>query len=95
MRRIERRLFRITDRLALQRDAARLAREELGFHRHLHDDAARDAAVTDSPLDKEDARETGADVARLERHIATLEASIARLEQKRARLLAKLDQTHS
>ena len=90
MRRIERKLFRINDQLASLREAQRLAVEELGFHRHLHDDAARDAAVSNAPLDREDARETGADVARMELHIANIGTLIERLEGRRDALLAKL-----
>ena len=90
MRRIERKLFELSDEITSLREAERLAVEELGYHRHLHDDAARDAAVSDSPFDREDERVTSGDVARMERHIAALRRSIAKREARRDRLLAKL-----
>jgi hypothetical protein len=90
MKRLERRLFRIGDELAAIDEAIRLAREELIFHDHLNDDAQRDAAVSDSPLDRSDARETAGDVARMQDHIESLEISRRRLETKRQKLLAKL-----
>ena len=89
MRRIEKRLFRINDELAALYEAERQAREELVFHRHLDDDAQRDAAGG-SPLDRADARETAADVARLEASIADLAVSIGAAEAKRAALLERL-----
>ncbi len=91
MRRIERKLFALNDQIAALRRDEDLARGELEFHRHLHDDAARDAASSDHPLDRADARETGLDVARFERHIAGLRRTRIRLERQRDRLLGKLD----
>ena len=90
MKRIERKLFRIGDEMAAIDEAIRLAREELIFHDHLNDDAQRDAAVSDSPLDRSDARETASDVARMQDHIESLEISRRRLQIKRQKLLAKL-----
>ncbi len=91
MRRIERRLFQINDEIAALRRDEDLAREELIFHRHLNDDAQRDAAVSDSPLDRADARETEGDVARFERHVARLRKARERLERQRDRLVRRLD----
>lgn len=90
MRRIERRLFEINDEISALRQAEELAVQELGFHKHLHDDASRDAVVSNSPIDRSDARETAHDVARFERHITQLRARRAKLEQRRTKLLAKL-----
>lgn len=91
MRRIEKKLFALNDQIAaLARDEA-LAEEELIYHRHLHDDAARDAAVSDSPIDRADARETQGDVDRFERHIAKLRRSRLRLEAERDAYLKRLD----
>ena len=90
MRRIEKRLFRINDEIAALRRDEQLAEEELTFHRHLHDDASRDAAVSDHPLDRADARESGGDVARFERHIDRLRRRRSKLEQQRDRLIGKL-----
>jgi hypothetical protein len=90
IKRRERKLFAIGDRLeAIERELV-LAREELTYHRHLDDDTQRDAAVTDSPIDRADARETAGDVARFETLIRKLESERADLENQRARLLAKL-----
>ena len=91
MRRIERKLFKLGDQLASLREARRLAEEELTFHRHLHDDASRDAAVSGSPLDREDEVVTGGDVARMQRHIANLTKLIDQIEARRTKLLKKLD----
>ena len=90
MRRIEKKLFAMNDEIAALRRDERLAAEELIFHQHLHDDANRDALTSDSPLDRADARETGADVARFERHVAELAQRRERLEVERDRLLKKL-----
>ena len=91
MQRIERRLFQINDEIAALRRDEDLAREELIFHQHLDADTQRDAAVSNSPIDRADARETAGDVARFERHIARLQKSRERLEIQRDRLLAKMD----
>ncbi len=90
MARLENRLFRINDELhELQRQRAQIT-EELGFHRHLNDDAQRDAVVSGSPLDRADARETAGDVARFEAAIADIDRRRTRLEAKREKLLRKL-----
>lgn len=91
MRRIERRLFQLNDEIAAVRRAEDLAREELIYHEHLNDDAQRDAAVSDSPIDRADARETGSDVERFKRHIANLVKTREKLEAQRDRLVKKLD----
>jgi hypothetical protein len=88
--RLERKLFRIADRLEALRESERLVVEELTFHRHLDDDAKRDAAVSESPLDRADARETDSDVRRFEAHLAQLRAQQERLENRRKQLLARL-----
>ena len=90
MKRIERKLFRIGDELAAIDEAIRLAREELIFHDHLNDYAQRDAAVSQSPVDRSDARETASDVARMQDHIDSLELTKRRLAMKRQKLLGKL-----
>jgi uncharacterized protein YhaN len=91
MGRVERKLLRINDELAaLERDRYLVA-EELEYHRHINDDAQRDAAVSDHPLDRADARQTAADVARFEARLAELDDRRQRLIAKRGALLAKLD----
>ena len=90
MRRTEKRLFTIADRLAAIEREVHLAREELIYHQHLDDDARRDAAGSGNPIDRADARETSSDVARFERLIERLESEKARLLERRSRLLEKL-----
>ena len=90
MKRVERKLFAIGDRLAKVEGELVLAREELVYHQHLDDDAQRDAAVSGSPIDRADARETAGDVARFEALIRKLESERASLQEERTRLLAKL-----
>ena len=72
MGRRKERLFRINDEIAALRRDEYCAFEELIMLGHLDDDAQRDAAVSGSPLDAADARETAGDVARMERHVARL-----------------------
>jgi len=90
MKRIERRIFGIGDEIERLREAERLAREELVYHEHLDDDARRDAAVSDSPLDRDDARITSQDVARARRVVEKLVARRLRLEERRQTLIDKL-----
>jgi len=86
---LHRRLFRLNDRLARLAEEERLAAAELEVHRHLDDDARRDAAVG-GPIDREDARDTASDVARFERLVDGLQEERRRLEAKRDRLFARL-----
>lgn len=86
----ENRLFRLSERLERLAEEERLAAAELEVHRHLDDDARRDAAVSGNPIDREDARDTAADVARFERLVAGAQEKRRRLEAKRDRLLARL-----
>ena len=90
MKRIERKLFRISDEIEALRRAEQLARDELTYHEHLNDDTQRDAAVSDSPIDRADARETASDVARFSRHLDDLRRRRLKLEEKRTKLLARL-----
>jgi len=90
MSRTERRIFQINGQLAdLAREEERVS-EELQFHRHLNDDAQRDAAVSDHPEDRGAARQTAADVARFERAVAEVRKRRVRLEEKRRQLFNKL-----
>ncbi len=90
MKRIERKLFQLGDEIDALRKAEELAADELTYHEHLNDDTQRDAAVSGSPIDRADARETAGDVARFERHLAQLQNRREKLEAKRLRLLEKL-----
>ena len=90
MSRIERKVLRIADELERLRRAAELTEGELSMHRHLSDDAVRDALVSDAPFDRADARQTRKDVARLEGALADIRARIERLERARQELLDRL-----
>ncbi len=90
MPRLGKRLFAITDEIARLRTVISQTEEELRVHQHLEDDAVRDAVVG-GPIEREDARETGRDVARFRRLVADLHGRIDRLEAKRAALLTRLE----
>ena len=91
MKRREQTIFRLGDEIAALDSAIHLAREELIYHDHLNDDAQRDAAVSESPIDRYDARDTQSDVHRMQAHIADLEKRRHKLDTKRNRLLDKLN----
>ena len=90
MGRAEKRIFRMNDELARLDAELAQTRAELDNHRSLADDAARDAAVFDTPFDREDMRETSADVRRFEELVARLENRRHELAAKRDRLLGRL-----
>ncbi|HEX6262147.1 MAG TPA: hypothetical protein VF097_04795 [Actinomycetota bacterium] len=90
MKRAERRLLKVIDELqALDREQ-RLLEGELEMHRSLRDDAARDAAVHETPVERGNAYETEKDVRTFERALAGLAARRAALEAKRDRLMTRL-----
>ena len=91
MGRLEKRLFRIADQVAALVAERQQVSEELEFHRHIDDDAQRDAAVSGFDEDRLEATSTAADVRRFEKRLADIDDTLARLEQKRTALLAKLD----
>lgn len=90
MKRIERKLFRLSDEIEALDRAEHLVLEELNYHLHLNDDAQRDAAVSDNPIDRADARETASDVSRFERHLDHLRSKRAKFQAKRARLIERI-----
>ena len=73
--------------LALEIDQTRA---EISMLEHIDDDAQRDAAASQSYVDRADARMTGADVSRMKRHAASLEKNRASLVEKRDRMVDKL-----
>jgi hypothetical protein len=87
---MERRLLRLNDELERLAEEERLAAGELEMHRHLDDDARRDAAVSDSPVDRADAYQSGKEVARFERVLVRIRGRRAKLEMKRQRLTGLL-----
>ena len=87
---IETKLFKINDAIeALSREEALVA-EELRFHRHIDDDAQRDAVVSDDWQDRSFARDSSADVRRFEAAIDEIRSRRERLERKRDKLLQRL-----
>ncbi|WKZ82967.1 MAG: hypothetical protein QY307_01565 [Acidimicrobiia bacterium] len=90
MSRLERRLLRLLDRMTHLDEEIRLTGEELVVHRHLDDDARRDAAVG-GPIEREDAAVTAGDVARLEALLVVLRSERVRLERRIAGLTARLE----
>ena len=90
MGRTEQKIFKLNDAIAAIQREEHLVTEELSFHRHLDDDARRDAAVSGHPLDRADARETAGDVARFESSLRALAARREKLERKRDKLLARM-----
>ena len=90
MRLSERRLLRINGELERLRREEHLVEGELEMHRHLADDAVRDAAVYEG-LDRAEARDAVKDVRRQERALESTRRAIARAESRRAALLRRLD----
>jgi len=91
MRRTERRLFQLNEELARLRRAAELTAGELEMHRHLDDDARRDALVSGAPMERAEARQTAKDVRQMEDALEDLRRHIVSLEAKRTRLLSGLE----
>jgi hypothetical protein len=60
------------------------------MHRHLADDATRDAVVREHPEDQAEARAAARDVARLQAALDEVRGRIDRLQTHREDLLAKL-----
>jgi chromosome segregation ATPase len=90
VRATERRLFRLNEELQRLRGDLEQTAGELEMHRHLDDDARRDAAVSDSPPDRAEAQQTARDVRRIDAAVGGLRRRIAELEDERDRLLSKL-----
>ena len=90
MGRQEERVFRLNDEIRDAKRDEKLAAEELIMLQHLDDDAQRDLATYDQPMDRADAKETSGDVARIESHVESLKHDREKLELKRDRLLDKL-----
>ena len=90
MGRLETRLFAINDALAALSEEERLVEAELVHHRHIDDDAQRDAAVSGWQSDRMEAASTAADVARFERRMREISDKREKLERRRRRLIDRL-----
>ena len=91
MGRIEDRLFRIADEVQTLRTEREQVAAELEYHRHIAEDAERDAVVSGSNMDRLEAGATSKDVERFERRLRQIEGKLGRLDEKRQSLLSKLD----
>lgn len=87
--RIERRIMRLNDQLRALDAEEHLVREELSYHRHINDDAQRDAAIGDAD-DRAFALQSGRDVERFEKALRGIADRRAKIDSKRQTLLAKL-----
>lgn len=87
--RIERKLLKVLDDLAVLEQRRLLVEAELEAHRHIDADAQRDAALGLEPLEATSTRD---DVARFERLLADIDRRRAVLEHGRRYLLTKLEQ---
>lgn len=90
MARAERRLFALNDQLLLLDEEITRVADELSYHQSLADDAARDAAVSDAPIELENATMTARDVAQFQRRHERLVKKRGRLESGRQRLETRL-----
>lgn len=89
MNRLEKKLFRIADRLQQLSLEEKAVREELDMHRSINEDAQADAAIGNY-IDREEAGLTRKDVERFEKSLASLRARREKLEATRLQLLDKL-----
>lgn len=90
-RRLSRQLFVVNDRLLLLEQEEAQVSAELDYHRHLADDAVRDAAVFESELHRNTADRAMADVDRFERSLVEIDYRREVLLAKRDRLLDRLN----
>ena len=89
-RRLSKQIFSVNDRLKhLDQEEARVS-AELDYHRHLADDAVRDAAVIGSSLHRGEAERAMADVDRFERALDEIDHRRAILVHKRDRLMDRM-----
>lgn len=89
--RLERRIMRLNDQLQALDTEESLVAEELSYHRHINDDARRDAALGNAD-DRAFAYDSDQDVARFERALEGVRERRRKLTAKRDALLAKLPQ---
>ena len=83
------RIFRMNDEIAALRRDEEQAFAELMELRDIDDDARLDA-IDGNPFDRAAARQTAADVVRLETHVAELRVNRERLERRRDAYLEQL-----
>jgi hypothetical protein len=86
----EGRLKRVSDEIRRLRREEELVQGELGMHRHLADDATRDAIVTGESMERAEARDASKNVTRLEAALEGVRRELGRREEQRDRLLDRL-----
>lgn len=89
MQRLERKIMKLNDKIAELREEHRLVTEELSYHRHINDDAQRDAAIGSSD-DRSFAKSSARDVERFERSAIGIAERIEKIALERDRLLVRL-----
>ncbi len=90
MARAERRLFALNDQILLLDEEITRVADELSYHQSLADDAARDAAVSEDPVERENAAMTARDVEQFHKRRNRLLKARAKREAQRDRLLTRL-----
>lgn len=90
-RRLSKRLFVVNDRLLLLEQEEAQVSAELDYHRHLADDAVRDAAIRETEFHRNAADRALADVDRFERALDEIDHRREALLNKRDRLLDRMD----
>ncbi len=87
MKRAEKKLLRILDELEGLATQRRLVEAELEAHRHINDDAQRDAAMG---IDRLEALSTRAEVTRFKRLLGDIVMRQGHLEETKTRLISQL-----
>lgn len=90
MKRTEKKLFSIADRLEQLNNQQLEVEAELAELREIAAESASDAVYYDEALDRKDARLTSADVKRFERILRQIDFERTVLERKRGKLLDRL-----
>jgi len=87
MRRLEKKLLKVLDELESLTTQRHLVEAELEAHRHIDDDAQRDAAMG---IDRLEALSTRSEVARFNRLLHDIVTRQGHLEATKAQLIARL-----
>ena len=90
MQPIEKKILKFNEKILALTEQRRLVSEELSYHRHIDDDAQRDATVGDSD-DRSFARASARDVTQFEQAERDLGAKLKKLTKARDQLLEQLE----
>ncbi len=90
MRRIEKKLLGLIDEIEKLTREAELVEAELSYHRLIDDDAQRDAAVSQTSIDRQEAGLTRADVRRFERRRVEIHNRLEKLNRRRRQLSERI-----